>query len=149
MSADYPNSRQSKQTVMSFFGHHIEDKDVLNAFKENGKDTQKSSIFAKLSMLIKLPWIILKGPTKLIKDVNYFMHENRYNMVDKIKHNNKPKDILNTFFNEHLSMSDVTMSNHSAATMGSTVKTMLLRMALEGAQSNLFDLFNRLLKFFS
>ena len=119
---------------MSNFGHDIHDEDVLNVFKENGKDAQKASIFAKLSMFIKMPWLILNGPKNLIKDVNFFMHENRYNMVDKIKHAKKPKDVLYAFFNEHLSISGVTIKNHAPVTIGSSMKSMLLRKALEGAQ---------------
>ncbi|CAG2171455.1 unnamed protein product, partial [Oppiella nova] len=33
--SDYPDTAESKQMVLSFFGHHFEDQDVLNAFKRN------------------------------------------------------------------------------------------------------------------
>ena len=134
MFADYPNSPQSKQTVMSFFGHHIEDKDVLKVFKVGGKDAQKMSLFAKFSMIINMPLAIFRGPTNLVRDVNYYMHQNRYNMLDKIKHAKTPKDIFNAVLEEHLSIGDVTLKNHGTVSMGSNIKTMLLRKALEGAQ---------------
>ena len=51
--AVYPNSSQSKQFVISIFGHDIQDEDILNVFKEASKDAHKASIFAKLSMLLK------------------------------------------------------------------------------------------------
>lgn len=135
MFADYPNSSQSKQIVLSFFGHHIEDEDVLKVFKETGKETQKASLFAKLSMLVRMPLMVLMGPRNLIKDVDYYMYKNRYNMIDKLREKKTPKDIFNAILEEHLRINGVTLKNHGPVSFGSSMKTMLLRKALEGAQS--------------
>ena len=142
MFADYPNSSQSKQFVMSIFGHDIQDEDVLNVFKEASKDAHKASIFAKLSMLLKIPRLILKGPTNSIKYMNQFMNENRYNLVDKIKKTKKSKEILKAIFKEHMKNEEIALLNHGFISMGSSLKIMLLRKALDGAQGNLSDLFN-------
>ena len=136
--ADYPNSAEARQNVMSFFGHDIDDKDVLNVFKEASKDAQKESLFAKILKIFVLPLVILRGPINLIKDVNYFMNENRYSLVDKIKQNTKPKEVLNSFYDEHLRVSAITLKHHGPITLGSSMKTMLLRKTLAGAQGNTF-----------
>ncbi|XP_054166948.1 prodigiosin synthesizing transferase PigC-like [Oppia nitens] len=136
MFADYPDSDSDKQMVLAFFGHHIEDKDVLNVFCENRKTKPKLGLFKKLKSLVKFINIIVWAPKTLMKDKHYFMDEIKYDLVDNIKKYKSSKDVLDGIIADYGKIASVQFKNHGPACIGSTVKHLLLRTALEGAQKD-------------
>ncbi|XP_054166988.1 prodigiosin synthesizing transferase PigC-like [Oppia nitens] len=136
MFSEYPESDQAKQMVLAFFGHHIEDKDVLNAFLDTRKMNKKLSLFKKLKSLMKLIHMVVWGPKTLMKDKQYFMDEIKYDLVDNIKKFKTSKDILDGIIADYGKVASVQFKNHGPASIGSTLKHLLLRTALEGAQKN-------------
>ena len=135
MFGDYPESNHAKQMVLAFFGHLIEDKDVLNVFKESKKLKKKSSILKSIKMGFGMFYILIFGPKNLIKCKTEYMDQLKYDMVEKVKHKRTAKDILYAITDEYSKMCMVQFKNHGPTSMGSSIKHMLLRNALEGAQS--------------
>ena len=137
MFAGYPESDMAKQMVLAFFGHHIEDEDVLNTFKEMKNLTKKPSIFSKIKMGVGMVYMLLFGPKNLIKTKNEYMDQIKYDMVQNIRDRKTPQHILNAIADEYSEIIMVQFKNHGACSMGSSIKNMLLRNALTGAQSNI------------
>ncbi|CAG2169872.1 unnamed protein product, partial [Oppiella nova] len=112
---DYPESDQASQMILAFFGHHIEDKDVLDSFKQSKKEIKKIN---------------------LIKDKTHYMDVLKFDMVSKLKGIPNSKQILDEIIANYMVMAMTQFKNHGPASMGSSIKHMFLRKALEGAKEN-------------
>ena len=125
--------------VLAFFGHHIEDEDVLKAFKQMKEMKKKPSFIKKIKMAFGMVYVLVFGPRNLIKTKTEYMDKLKYDMVDKVRNatnnNNNSKEILKEIGNEYAKVAMVQGRNHGPVSMGSSIKHMLLRGALEGALS--------------
>ena len=136
---DYPNTKQSVHKVLSYFGHHIEDKDILNLFKESHIKKKKPSIFKTIKINYNLFCDLFFGPKKLIKDKTLYVDHLKYNSVDNIKAR-KPKtskEMLSAICDENARICSVQGRNHPVVSNGCHMKNLFLRNILEGAQSEL------------
>ena len=121
--------------VLAFFGHEIDDQDVLNLFREQRKAKKKPSMWSKLKGFFNMLHMLFTGPTNVLKTVKQYMHDMKYDMVAIVRNGQSSKDVLENIENEYAQVSQVQFKNHGPCSMGSTFKNMLLRKTLEGAMS--------------
>ena len=120
--------------ILAFFGHHIEDKDVLDSFKQSKKEMKKMSLYYKFKAFFEMIHMILFGPRNLIKDKTHYMDVIKFDIVSKLKGNPNSKQILDEIISNYAVIAMAQFKNHGPASMGSTIKHMFLRKALEGAK---------------
>ena len=125
--------------VLAFFGHHIEDEDVLKVFKQMRAMKRKPSFIMKIKMAFGMVYNLVFSPRNLIKTKTEYMDQLKYDMVDRVRNatynNNTSKGILIEIGNEYAQVANVPLKNHGPVSMGSSIKHMLLRKALGGALS--------------
>jgi len=134
----YPKSKPAVSMVLAWFGHHIEDKDVIKCFNDNSQSRPKQSIisiFPKLNFFIKA---LLFGPKNLIKTKTQYMDTEKYNFLNKLKHYSKPKEVFDKMLENYFVITEIAMRNHGFVSFGSSMKNSILRASLEGAMSKLF-----------
>lgn len=120
--------------VLAFFGHQIEDKDVLDAFKVTKSEKRSLSLWGKINMFSIVFKNLFFGPMNLIRDKNKYMDEIKYNIVKNIRGGKNSKEIFDLLMRDYENNSTIGFKNHAPVSMGSSIKNMMLRSALEGAK---------------
>ncbi|XP_054166949.1 putative phosphoenolpyruvate synthase [Oppia nitens] len=136
MFADYPDSEQSKNMVVSMFGHHIDDKDVLNCFRQKRLTRPKPKLWPKCIKFCKLFYGLFFGPTNLIRDKTDYMEKRKYDLVGLIKHNKSSKDILQSILDNYFDISRLLLKNHGSVSMGSSIKNSILKGLLKTGKND-------------
>ncbi|CAG2105449.1 unnamed protein product [Medioppia subpectinata] len=134
--AEYPESKQTHAMVLSMFGHHIDDKDVLQLFRQKRVELNKPSFIGKVRMTYFLINSLLFGPKNLIKTKEETIVKNRYDLVDILKHRSNSKDIFTTILDNQYFIYDTALKNHGPVSMGSSMKGAILRAILASGSAN-------------
>ncbi|CAG2112977.1 unnamed protein product, partial [Medioppia subpectinata] len=132
---DYPEDKVSREMVLSMFGHHFDDKDVLKVFKENRLAKKKSSLYGKLKMAFMAIDSVLFSPTKLIKLKTQIMENKKHSVVYELQRLSTAKDIWKALLDKFFVISNDTRF-HGPVSMSSSIKNMILKFVLEGALPN-------------
>ena len=137
MISDYPETKLSQYMVLSFFGHHIDDEDVLKLLKDTKNSKPKKSKLKSLKMGLGFMYLILFGPKYLIKSKKEIIDERKYSIVKRLKECSSAKEIFDAMLDEveKNNKSMVGFKYHGPVSFGSTIKNMILRNILEGAMS--------------
>ena len=131
MFAGYPENKRAHQIVMVFFGHEIEDIDVLNEFREKGKNQKKASIMSKVKSLFATIYMLLFAPKNLMKTKTEFMDKRKYDLVKDLIQFSTSKQIFD-YLTEGYNKEVIALKNHGFVSFGSSFKNMLLKSALQG-----------------
>ncbi|CAG2106037.1 unnamed protein product, partial [Medioppia subpectinata] len=132
---DYPTTKGSLEMVLSMFGHHIDDKDVLQLFKEKRLAKKKSSLYGKLKMVFMAIDSVLFSPTKLIKLKTQMMDNKKHSVVHELQRLSTAKDIWKALSDKFFDISKDTRF-HGPVSMSATLKNMVLKSVLESALPN-------------
>jgi hypothetical protein len=133
----------ARNNIMAFFGHQIDDPDVLEYCKERNKENPSSGIRFKIKMLLGI-FVIILAPRRLKKVMTEYLSS--FSLMEEVKpHTKSPKDLF-TYLTNNFSKHDVAFKNHGPCSLGSTIKCSLLKAALEGAKSKMFIQFSNKLK---
>ncbi|CAG2106035.1 unnamed protein product [Medioppia subpectinata] len=134
--ADYPESKQTQAVVLAMFGHHIDDKDVLQMFKQKRLDRKNPTFRGKINRLYDLIHSLLFGPKNLIKTKEETIEKNRYDLVDILKQKSNSKDIFNTILDNRFFIYNTALKNHGPCSMGSSMKGGILKAVLASGSDN-------------
>ncbi|CAG2105451.1 unnamed protein product, partial [Medioppia subpectinata] len=95
MFAGYPDSKRAETAVLAKFGHHIDDKDVLQLFRRQGLEAKKPSLMGYVRLFRFVIHSLLFGPKNLIKTKEEIIEKNGYDLVDILKQesNNNNNDV--------------------------------------------------------
>ena len=80
-----------RKMVMAFFGHEIDDPDVLEYCKERNKDLPSMGFFSKVKMPFKTLFLLIVPPRRLKKIMAEYIGS--YNMLKEFEHLKSSKDI--------------------------------------------------------
>ncbi|CAG2171233.1 unnamed protein product [Oppiella nova] len=138
--ADYPESKQAQQTVLSKFGHHIHDEDLLKSFKAKRLERASSSLVGKVRSFPFIINVLLFGPKNLLKTKSLFMDEKKYDLVNILRQFSNSKAIYNEILNNYHIISNTGLETHGPVTMGSSLKNAILKATLQGAMKDNADL---------
>ncbi|CAG2113679.1 unnamed protein product, partial [Medioppia subpectinata] len=133
---NYPESKQAQTMVLAFFGHHIDDTDVLSHFRKKRLEAKGMSLLAKMSFPSFIIKGLLFGPKNLIKTKEEFMDIKKYSLVDKLKPYSNSKDIMDKIFTECFMIWETSMKNHGGVSFGSSIKNAILRSMLESSMKD-------------
>ena len=111
MFGGYPEDKKASQIVLAYFGHHINDLDVLEVWKEKAKQRKKPGIMSLIMMLFAMIHMLLFGPKNLMKTKKEFMEIRKYNLVEKLKVYSNAKQIFYNFING-LQKNEEAFKNH-------------------------------------
>jgi hypothetical protein len=111
MFAGHPEDKKASQMVLAFFGHHIDDPDVLEVWKEKAKQRKKPGIMGSFIMFFTMINMLLFGPKNLMKTRKEFMEIRKYDLVQKLKVYSNAKQIFYNFINGSQS-NDEAFKNH-------------------------------------
>ncbi|XP_054166684.1 prodigiosin synthesizing transferase PigC-like [Oppia nitens] len=126
--SDYPESEQSRQFVLSMFGHHFDDKDVLNCFKQRRQLKPKLTLWKKLKLFSHMIYFTINGPKFLMKDKTDYIERQKYDLVElKLRHHKTSKDIMQGILNNFHEIAGMMLKNHGPVSMGASIKNSLLR----------------------
>ena len=105
MFAGYPESKQAKQMVLAFFGHEIDDKDLLAVFKEKAQNSRKPTIISKVKMFFGMIYMLLFSPRIMMKTKADYIENRKYDLVQELVHFSSCKQIfdylMNSFNKDH------------------------------------------------
>ncbi|CAG2117807.1 unnamed protein product [Medioppia subpectinata] len=121
--------------VLSMFGHHIDDKDVLQLFKQKRLAKKKSSLYGKLKMVFMAIDSVLFSPTKLIQLKTQMMDNKKDSVVHELQRLSTANDIWKALSDKFFDISKDTRF-HGPVSMSATLKNMVLKFVLESALPN-------------
>ena len=137
MFAGYPENKRAHQIVMAFFGHEIEDIDVLNVFREKGKHQKNASIMSKVKSLFAMIYMLLFAPKSLMKTKTEFMDKRKYDLVKDLIQFSTSKQIFD-YIIEGYNKGEGAFNNHGPVSFGSSLKNNILKSALQSATRRLY-----------
>ena len=135
MFADYPESPQARNFVFQMFGHEIEDKDVLDCWKEKRLHRKKPSLYHRIRQFFYLIYHTITGPKHLMEDKVEYIERRKYDLVALLRKYKTSKDILQGMFESFHEVSNMQLKNHGPVSMGSSIKNALLKGVISSGQS--------------
>jgi len=137
----------ARNQVMAFFGHQIDDPDILEYCKEKNKEIPSTGIRFKINMLFGMVVMMILAPRRLKKVMTEYLSS--YSLMEEVKPFTKTsKDLFNYLTNNFLKH-EIALKNHGPCSFVSSIKCLLLKVAIEGAQSKIFIQFRNKLKDFT
>ncbi|XP_054166950.1 uncharacterized phosphotransferase YvkC-like [Oppia nitens] len=131
---DYPDGKLAEYSVLAFFGHHIDDKDLLNLFKSKAEAMTRPTLWQTIRDYAN---IFLFGKKTMFDSIDKYY--GKYDYVEPLRRcrsgGGGAKQVFSALMDQ-FHMLDEQFFNHSWATPGSTIKNGALRYILETAQKN-------------
>jgi hypothetical protein len=128
----YPDTKLGRFSVMAFFGHEIDDPDVLEYCKERDKEKPPMGFFGKIMMPFAIIFMLIVPPRRLKKVIAEYIGS--YNLLKEFQHLKSSKGVLEDLFANLYRHTDAS-KNHAPCSFGSSMKCSLLKSVLESAKS--------------
>ena len=130
MLKGYPDTKMGRNLVMSFFGHEIDDPDVLEYCKEMSKEKSSSGFFGIKAFFVMI-FAVIVSPKRLKKAIAVYIGS--WNLLKEFEHFKSSKDLLENLFANIYRLEGIKL--HGPCSMGSSMKCLLLKLVLENAKS--------------
>ena len=104
-------------------------------FKDLKNEKKKLSVYTKIKDSTRLMKWLLFGPQYLIQGKTQYMEHLKFDIVSEMKNLSSSKEMLDKIIDNFHDVSMVQFQYHAPASIGSTIKHLFLRNALEGAKS--------------